>query len=112
MNIALPDKVIAKILPEDYIIVTDEGEAIAMACGFYCATEKTANVYISADGFMNALNAITSLAIPESFPINLYISYGRQEKQHKIASDLVIELIEKLKQYDTNRISFTLIAKE
>ncbi len=96
MDITVPDKLISTVLPEKYIMASDEGEAIGIAAGFYYATGEAANVYLSADGFMNALNPLTSLIIPESIKINIFISIGRTESQHKVATELVPIIIENL----------------
>ena len=99
MNIAIPDKVLSHYLPKSYIKPADEGEAIGIAAGHYLATRKKANVYISADGFMNALNQITSYIIPENIKMNIIISIGRTEPQHILATiitPMIIELIKSL----------------
>ena len=112
MRIALPDKLLSKELDgKDYIVPADEGEGISLACGYYLASGKTAEVYISADGFMNALNAITSYVIPEEIPLNIFISIGRTEPQHRVATKLVPKIVKELKKYATG-ISYNFIEKE
>ena len=112
--VTVPDKVIAKhIEGKDYIMASDEGEAIGLAAGYYYATGKAADVYISADVFMNALNPLTSLVIPYEIKMNIFISIGRQELQHKLATDLVPDIIEDLLRYaKSETIHFELIRKE
>ncbi len=111
MIITVPDKLIAKAIEgKEYIMASDEGEAIGIAAGFYYATGKTADVYISADGFMNALNPLTSLVIPESIPMNIFISIGRTESQHKVATELVPKIIENL--HDSKGLHFEYIRKQ
>ena len=112
MIITVPDKLISTVLPKEYIMATDEGEAIGIAAGFYYATKQPADVYISADGFMNALNPITSLVIPEKIEMNLFISIGRTESQHKVATYLVPEIIEELKIHGAGKIHYELIRKQ
>ena len=58
MIVGVPDKKLAKWLEDkgEYMITTDEGEAVSIAAGAYLATKKPSDVCISADGFMNALN--------------------------------------------------------
>lgn len=103
MNIVLSDKVIQPHLPDEYIDCSNEGEAIAIAGGHYIATCERANVYMSADGFCNAINFITSWVMPEKLEMNIYISVGRTEAQHKVMSTILPELLE-LINYDPTRI--------
>lgn len=112
MLIALPDKVLASWLgKKKYISPADEGEAIGIAGGYWLATGKRATVAMSADGFCNALCPLTSWVIPEGIEMNLVISYGRQEPQHKVMSDILKDLI-KLLPYDASKISIRLIEKK
>ena len=110
--VGVPDKLLVKWLKDKkYIIVTDEGEAIGYACGYYLATGKRATVFMSSDGFCNALNPLTSYVIPYGLKMNLVISTGRQEPQHKVMSDILEDLL-KLIPYDAKRINIKLIKKK
>lgn len=98
MIIGVPDSKIKDWLKgKDYLVASDEGEGLSICCGYYLATNKKATFFCSADGFMNALNCITSYMIPEKIPVNFVISTGRQEPQHKVASDLLPKLLKELK---------------
>lgn len=110
MNIVLSDKIIQPHLPDDYLDCSNEGEAIAIACGHYLATGERANVYLSADGFCNALNAITSWVMPDGIEMNIYISAGRTEKQHKVMSAILPELLELL-NYDAKKLFIATVWK-
>jgi len=114
MLVCLPDKLLVKWLgKKEYITPADEGEGIGIACGYYVATGKRATVAISADGFMNALNPITSLVIPEKIKMNIVISTGRTEPQHIVATKLVPKIIKELQKYDkAKNIHFKLIEKK
>lgn len=112
MLIGIPDKVLVKWLKDkDYIKPADEGEAIGIGAGYYLATGKRATVFMSADGLCNALNPLTSYVIPEKIKMNLVVSTGRQEPQHKVMSDILDKLI-KLLPYDPKRISWRIIRKK
>lgn len=74
------------------------------------ATSERADVYMSADGFCNAMNAITSWIIPEGIEMNLFISTGREEPPHKVMTKILPELLE-LIDYDPKKLSITLINK-
>jgi len=107
--VGVPDKKVAEwIKGKDYISCCDEGEAVGVGAGIYLATKKRATVFMSADGFMNALNPLTSYVIPEGIEMDLVIGTGRQEPQHKVASDILEEII-KILPYDAERISFKFI---
>jgi len=109
MLVGVPDKKLSKWLKgKDYITATDEGEAVGIGAGYYLATKKRATVFMSADGFMNALNPLTSYVIPEGIKMNLVISTGRQEPQHKVATEMLEKII-KILPYDAKRISIKII---
>jgi len=116
MITGIPDKVLIKWLgKKDYIKPADEGEAIGIAGGYYLATGKRAKVFMSADGFCNALNPLTSWVIPEKIKMNLVISTGRKEPQHREMTRMLKSLIKLLKydlKYDPKRISFKIITKK
>lgn len=111
MLVCIPDKILTKWLgKKKYIVPTDEGEGIGICAGYYIATGKRATMVMSADGFCNALNPITSLIIPEGIKMNIIISTGRQEPQHKVMSDILEKMI-KLLPYETKNIYFKIIRK-
>lgn len=111
MLIGIPDKVLTKwINGRDYIKPADEGEGVAIGAGYWYATGKRATVFMSADGFANALNPITNLVIPYGIEMNVVVSYGRQEPPHKVMSDILKPLIKILK-YDPKKVHFLLIKK-
>lgn len=110
MLIGVPDKILDKhIKSQKYIVASDEGEAVGIAAGYYLATGKRATAFMSADGFCNALNPITSYIIPEKIEMNFLISTGRQEPQHKVMTDILYKLI-KLLPYDTRKCDFRVVA--
>lgn len=114
MKIALQDKVIKKYMDEhlisDYLNVSNEGEAIAIAGGWWLGKKERADVYFSADGFCNALNFITSWVIPEGIEMNIYVSSGRTEPPHKVMTDILPSLLELL-PIDNKKLKITEIYK-
>lgn len=96
---------------KDYMDCSDEGEAVAIAAGHFLATAERATVFMSADGFCNALNFITSWVIPDRIKMNLVISTGRQEPQHKVMSSL-LPIILKMLPYDPNRLHIEIVQKQ
>lgn len=115
MKIVLADKVLHKLITEkdfgEFITPSDEAEAIAIAGGYWLATGKKAEVYISADGFMNTLNFITSWVIPEKIGMHLIISIGRTEPSHIVATEITPDILRILETYDNEKFSYELINK-
>lgn len=75
--------------PEHHIIASNEGGAIALACGHYLATNQPALVYMQNSGQGNAANPLVSLADADvySIPILLLIGWRgepgkKDEPQH------------------------------
>lgn len=112
MLIGIPDKLLQKewLGKKKYITPADEAEAVAIGIGYFEMTGKPATVFMSADGFANALNPITNHVIPYGIKMNLVISYGRQEAPHKVMSDLLQPLI-KFLPYDPEKLHIELIKK-
>jgi sulfopyruvate decarboxylase TPP-binding subunit len=109
--VGISDKVLNDwIKDKEYITPSDEGEAIAIGAGYFLATRRRANVFMSSDGFCNALNFITSYVIPEKIEMNLIISTGRQEPPHKVMSDLLPTLIKEL-PYDAKILHFEIMQR-
>ena len=85
---------------KEHIINSNEGAAIALACGHYIATGKPGLVYMQNSGIGNAINPLLSLADSEvySIPILLVIGWrgepGKKDepqhiKQGKVTMDLL-----------------------
>ncbi len=115
MKIALQDKVIKGYMDykgiHDFLDVSNEGEAIAIAAGYWLGSKKRADVYFSADGFCNALNFITSWIIPEGIEMNIYISSGREEPPHKVMTDILPQMLEMI-PYDYSKLYIEIIYKK
>src|SRR3989344_2075401 len=111
MIVGVPDKKLVKWLEGkgEYMIATDEGEAVAIAGGWWLGKKDRATVFMSADGLCNALNFLTSWVIPDGIEMNLVISFGRQEQPHKVMTDIVHNVI-KLLPYDSKKLSIELIS--
>jgi len=90
---------------KQYIITTDEGEAVGMVAGYYLATGQIGTVFMQSDGVCNALNAITSLCIPYEIPMNFIISIRTDEPQHHIMGATIKDLI-KMYEYEGGNYKF------
>ena len=63
--------------PRDkHIVAANEGNAVALASGYYLATGKRALVYMQNSGQGNALNPLASLADPEVYGIPMLLLIG------------------------------------
>jgi len=93
---------------KDYLIAADEGEAVAIAAGYWLATGKPATVFMQSDGFANALNPLASLIIPYGIPINWVISVRTDGEQHEVMGKTIETLIE---LYDLKRTGTLTIFK-
>jgi len=85
------------------VIACNECEAIAIAAGYYLATNKIGVVYMQNSGFGKTINPLTSLCDPEiySIPILLMIGWrGEPNKkdapQHKKMGKITLPLLETL----------------
>ena len=95
MIIGVPDTAVKEWLSDKaYVVASDEGEAVAIAAGRYLATGLTATVFMSADGFCNALNPLTSLIIPYEIPVNWVIGVRTDTPQHEVMGNTIEQLIE------------------
>jgi len=115
MYVGIMDKLLSDwIKNKEHITTADEGEAIGIAGGYWLATGKRATAFMSADGFMNALNPLTSWVIPKNIEMNLVISIGRTGLSHYVATEIVETIISLLKlKYDfAERVHIEFVRKE
>jgi phosphonopyruvate decarboxylase len=78
------------VTPENHIINSNEGAAIALASGYYLSTGKPALVYMQNSGLGNAVNPLMSLADKEVYGIPMLLMIGwrgepgkKDEPQHR-----------------------------
>ena len=113
MLTGIPDKLLVKWLGnKEYIKPSDESEAIAIGAGYYLSTGKRATVFMSADGFCNALNPLTSYVIPEKINMTIVISTGRKEAPHRVMTNVLHKIIKAIitqDDFDTKKVSFKII---
>ena len=60
----------------NHVIAANEGNAVAMACGYHMATGKRAGVYLQNSGLGNIINPLTSLADKEVYKIPMLLIIG------------------------------------
>lgn len=62
--------------PEQHIIATNEGSAVALAIGHYLSTARPALVYMQNSGLGNIVNPIASLADPQVYAVPMVLMIG------------------------------------
>lgn len=85
------------------IVACNECEAIAIASGYYLATNKIGVVYMQNSGFGKTINPLTSLCDPEVYSIPILLMIGwrgepdkRDAPQHKKMGKITLPLLETL----------------
>lgn len=85
------------------IITANEGNAIALATGYYLATGKFGLVYMQNSGLGNAINPLTSLADKEVYSIPMLLLIGwraepgvKDEPQHKKMGRIMLGMLDNL----------------
>ncbi|MBW2083812.1 MAG: phosphonopyruvate decarboxylase [Deltaproteobacteria bacterium] len=75
--------------PGQYIITANEGNAVALAAGYYLATSNISAVFMQNSGLGNCVNPLTSLTDPEVYGIPVLLIIGwrgepglKDEPQH------------------------------
>jgi phosphonopyruvate decarboxylase len=83
---------------EKHLITANEGNAIALAMGYYLATGKVAVVYMQNSGIGNAINPLSSLADPDVYSVPMLLIVGwrgepstKDEPQHVKQGRITIE---------------------
>lgn len=82
------------------IIAANEGNAVAIACGYYLTAKKPAVVYMQNSGIGNAVNPLLSLADKNVYRIPLLLLIGwrgepgvKDEPQHITQGQLTLDLL-------------------
>jgi phosphonopyruvate decarboxylase len=103
----VPDSIFKHIILEinehplfHHVISNNEGEACALATGYYLGSQNTPVIYMQNSGLGNSMNPLTSLLDPYiySIPALLLISWRgapniKDEPQHKRMGQIVTELL-------------------
>ena len=100
------------VAEQNHIIAANEGNAIAIATGYYLGTGKLPMVYMQNAGFGNAINPLLSLCDPTVYAIPMLVLIGwrgepgiKDEPQHIKQGEVQIQLLESL------GISFDILSK-
>ncbi len=81
--------------PQRHIIAANEGNAIAIACGYHLGTGGIPLVYMQNSGLGNAMNPLISLTHPQVYAIPMILLIGwrgdpaiKDHVQHKVQGEL------------------------
>ena len=102
-----------RISKDKHIITANEGNAVALAVGYYLASKALPLVYMQNSGLGNAINPLLSLCDPDVYSIPMLIMIGwrgepgvKDEPQHVKQGKIQLELLE------TMDIPFEIISKD
>ena len=102
-----------RISKHTHIIAANEGNAIAIAAGYYLAEKSVPLVYMQNSGLGNAVNPLLSLCDPDVYSIPMLLMIGwrgepgfKDEPQHVKQGKIQIELMKTL------GIPFEIISKD
>lgn len=89
---------------DQHIISSNEGNAIAIASGYYLSSKKIPLVYMQNSGFGNAINPLISLASKSVYSIPMLVFVGwrgepniKDEPQHMLQGEIMINLLKSCK---------------
>lgn len=77
----------------DYIVATNEAEAIGLAVGEYLATGKAATVIMGENGVLNSLDALVTLVNMYNIPIDLRVYLRNDEPQHEMVTREITKVL-------------------
>lgn len=88
---------------ENHIITANEGNAVALAAGYYLGNQHPGLVYMQNSGLGNAINPLVSLVDPEVYSIPLLLLIGwrgepgkKDEPQHSKQGKITLQLLQTL----------------
>tara|TARA_Y100000591_G_C21855074_1_gene715038 strand:+ start:29234 stop:30364 length:1131 start_codon:yes stop_codon:yes gene_type:complete len=98
---------------DKHIIAANEGNAIALAAGYYLANKSIPLVYMQNSGLGNAVNPLLSLCDPEVYSIPMLLMIGwrgepgvKDEPQHIKQGKIQLDLL------DTLNVPYVIISKD
>lgn len=96
-----------------HVITSNEGNAIALATGYYLAKNSLPLVYMQNSGLGNAVNPLLSLCDPDVYSIPMLVMIGwrgepgvKDEPQHEKQGKIQLKLLE------TMDLSYKIISKD
>lgn len=79
---------------KEYVVASDEGEAVGLAVGEYLVTGKKPEVWVGENGLLNALDALITLVNLYEIPLTFKVYLRDDEPQHALVANKAKELCE------------------
>lgn len=103
IKFGVPDSLLKSVVGSSDIPCTDEGEAMALACGAWLAGKEPV-VYMQNSGLGNCVDIITSLYKPYDIPLPaMILGIRHRPKHHEFMGKITRELL-KLLEYDRSDV--------
>lgn len=103
MKFGVPDSLLKNIVKDADIPCTDEGEAMALACGAWFAGKEPV-VFMQNSGLGNCVDIITSLYKPYEIPLpTILIGLRHKPGHHKFMGKITGSLL-RLLEYSRDKI--------
>jgi len=103
IKFGVPDSLLKNFIRDADIPCTDEGEAMALACGAWFAGKKPV-VFMQNSGLGNCVDIITSLYKPYEIPLpTIIIGLRHKPRQHKFMGKITRGLL-RLLEYNQDKI--------
>ena len=103
IKFGVPDSLLKKMTKDADIPCTDEGEAMAMACGAWFAGEEPV-VYMQNSGLGNCVDIISSLYKPYEIPLPLIIIGCRHKPRHHEFMGMITKVLLEMLGYDKEKV--------
>lgn len=91
------------VSPSRHVVAANEGNAVALACGYYFATGTVPLVYMQNSGMGNALNPLVSLVDKDVYAVPMVLLIGwrgdpsvKDHIQHKTQGQITTKLLDML----------------
>ena len=101
-------------MKKKHIVAANEGNAVAIASGYYLSTKKLPVIYMQNSGLGNAINPLTSIASRDVYSVPMLILIGwrgspnsKDEPQHMLMGKITKNLLKllRIKYCELNNLS-------
>lgn len=104
IKFGVPDSLLKDLIKDADIPCTDEGEAMALACGAWLAGKQPV-VYMQNSGLGNCVDIISSLYKPYGIPLPKILIGLRHKPQHHAFMGKITKYLLNLLEYDWRKIT-------
>lgn len=103
IKFGVPDSLLKGMIKDADIPCTDEGEAMAMACGAWFAGRQPV-VYMQNSGLGNCVDVISSLYKPYEIPLPKIIIGLRRKPHHHEFMSMITKVLLEILGYDEEKV--------